>query len=346
MQLIARGRLYRLLGVGLAAVGIGSGLGGSNAARADSAAVCSWSRVLEVDALISGVDGHIGAVSAASATDVWAGGEDEVRLEGSSTTRSQPLLAHWDGRAWTVTPTPLRWGYVETLVASRGSAWATVSNSAGSFLLHWGGSRWRIMPRPVDVPSPWLVTGPRGRVWLIGKRVYERDGGGWRPLRALGPVAGQPLRTLRASAEIWRVRLPRLPERWDGTRWVSTAPLPRDFQQSVADVVPFSAKEAWMAGYNEIRALVFRWDGSRWRRVPGPPPGATDAEIYTTGARTLWLTGTIGTDRPYLMRLEGSGWKPVPPPTREETHITLHAVGSETWATSGLTDDVFRLSCE
>lgn len=99
-----------------------------------------------------------------------------------------------------------------------------------------------------------------------------------------------------------------------------------------------------MAGSDGNHALVFRWDGSRWRRVPGAPP---DAEIYATGAHTLWLTGLDGASRPYLMRRDGSGWKPVPPPTREEADdITLHAVGSETWATSTLIDDVFRLSCE
>lgn len=154
--------MYRLLGVGLGAVGIGSAFGGSSAGRADAAAICSWSPVLELDSLISGVGGDIWEVSAASATDVWAGGDDEVRLKGSSTTRSRPLLAHWDGRAWTVTPTPLHWGEVETLVASGGGAWATVSNfERGTVLLHWSGKQWRIMPRPVDVPIPRLATGPR-----------------------------------------------------------------------------------------------------------------------------------------------------------------------------------------
>ena len=348
MELTARGRIHSLLGVGLAAVGLGSVLGGSNAAGAESAAICSWSPVLKLYSLIKGVNGDIWVVSGASATDVWVGGHDDVRLKDTRTTRARPLLAHWDGRAWMVTPVPLHWGEVDTLVASRRSAWATVSNrERGTVLLHWSGNRWRIMPTPADVPSPWLVTGPRGRVWLIGKRVYERDANRWRPLPALGPVVGQPLRTLRASAEIWRVRLPRLPERWDGRRWVSTAPLPRDFYQDVADVLPFSATEAWMAGSDGNHALVFRWDGSRWRRVPGAPPGAIDATIYTTGAHALWLTGSDGASRPYLMQRDGSGWKPVPPPTREEADdITLHAVGGETWATSTLTDDVLRLSCE
>ena len=347
MQLITRGRIC-LLGVGLAAVGLGSALGGSNAARADSAAVCSWSPVLELDSLISGVRGDIWWVSGASATDVWAGGQDDFRLKGTSTTRSRPLLAHWDGRAWTVTPTPLHWGQVDTLVASGGGAWATVSNrERGTVLLHWSGNQWRIMPRPADMPVPRLATGPRGRVWLIGKRVYERNGSGWRPLRALGPVAGHSFQTSRASAENWRIRRSRLVERWNGRRWVSTAPLPRDFEQYLVAVLPLSATEAWMAGSDGNQALVLRWDGSRWRRVPGAPPGAIDATIHTTGARTLWLTGSDGAFRPYLMRRDGRAWKRVPPPTREESDDTqLHAVGNETWATSTLTDDVFRLSCE
>ena len=285
------------------------------------------------------------------------GGLDEAKV-GTQTTRSRPLLAHWDGRAWKVTRSPIRWGYVEAIVHATNGAWATLRNRDGAFLLRWNGTGWRVTAPPANESSATLAYGPRGSAWLIGNYVYERQAGSWRRLSALGRVTQRDsLWTSRSSGELWRIThfgpahtRPPLIARWDGTRWVQTAPRLSRFTDP-ANIVVFSRTEAWLAGTDGDHALLFRWDGTRWRRVPGPPRAAIDATAYTTGTHTLWLAGSttnaaVTLFPPYLMRNQGTGWKPMPPPTSEDAdNFTLYAVGKETWATTTSNDDLFRLVC-
>ena len=91
--------------------------------------------------------GQLSAVAAVSARAAWAVGV---------TTGREPLIEHWDGRAWSKVPSPdLGRGFVPlqgvTALSAR-DAWAVGEIAVGghTLILHWNGKRWR----RVRSPSP------------------------------------------------------------------------------------------------------------------------------------------------------------------------------------------------
>jgi hypothetical protein len=114
------------------------------------------------------------AISATSATDVWAMGW----------TGGAPVALHWDGSQWrTVTLPPPNldpgFGVAEGDILSVGprDAWASgvVVNDGvrpGSILWHWNGKRWRL--RKVDAPDDSLTAlAPDGEngLWMVSSGV-------------------------------------------------------------------------------------------------------------------------------------------------------------------------------
>lgn len=86
-----------------------------------------------------------GGVAATSATDAWAvGGYDAGGV-------FKPLILHWNGRTWSVTPSPAgstRGGtlYGGVTATSSTDAWAVGYSGWGkTFVQHWDGRSWRVV---------------------------------------------------------------------------------------------------------------------------------------------------------------------------------------------------------
>ena len=71
-----------------------------------------------------------------------------------------------------------------------------------------------------------------------------------------------------------------LTARWDGRAWKAVPAPGGDHLTSpqggyLNGVAAVSADDAWAVGAGMFnRALIERWDGAAWTRVPGPDPGA------------------------------------------------------------------------
>ena len=237
-------------------------------------------------------------VSVRSRTDAWAVGD----VENVATNTGVTLIEHWDGRRWSIVPSPNadKANTLEAVSASSpNDAWATGVSSRSSGLnghnlaLHWDGSEWE----RIDVPNPGVVDDAlesilavsRDDAWAVG---YATD----------------------AAAS---TRTP-ITLRWDGSQWslVANPPL---FGQLTA-VAAARGRAVWAAGYREdpTTTLIERWDGSAWRIVPSANPPRSPSNLLlgiAVGARTnsYWA---VGAD--YF------------PSTRDHTLIE-HPVG---WATS------------
>jgi len=102
-------------------------------------------------------DERLLGVSASGPNDAWAVGNTNSISAASHDT----LAAHWDGTAWTITPTPAAasGGRLASLhdVADLGpaSAWAVgQGKDARPLAEHWDGTAWSVVPVPVPaVPS-------------------------------------------------------------------------------------------------------------------------------------------------------------------------------------------------
>jgi hypothetical protein len=182
----------------------------------------------------------LSAVTAISPNDVWAAGySGGVR---SPVTRT--LIEHWDGRRWTIVPSPnvrSPHGVINDLLFSiSGSrrddvwavgSWGSVPGGYGgkgdhALALHWAGRSWSRIATPA-VAQRSLLTG-----------VVTRGGRAW----AVGDRGLQPHQQT-------------LIERWDGARW-SVVPSPAGF--SLAAVTTSSGGAVWTVGANGRRPLAAR----------------------------------------------------------------------------------------
>jgi hypothetical protein len=190
------------------------------------------------------------AVSARTASDVWAVGQRQADV-GPAT-----LIEHFDGRRWSVVPGPTvneiggsRLTGVAAVAAD--DAWAVGTRGdelLRPYVLHWDGRTWRA----VTVPLP-----PQGAELL--------------DLRAV---------TARSASDVWAVGSDHLVEHFDGHRW-TVVPAPDagtdpDDTTAFTAVAARSARDAWTVGIVTSaagpRTVTEHWDGTAWRIVPSPNP--------------------------------------------------------------------------
>jgi len=155
---------------------------------------------------------RLSGVAVAAPGDGWAVGT----VSDISSLASRTLAYHWDGTAWTRSPTPNPAGPALTnrldAVAARATndVWAVggASYPAVSLVLHWNGSTWRKVSVP-DIGSLDAVTVAPGRVWIAGgDQVARFDGTTWAKL-PVPPVTAQSSVVLTGLADtavgLWAV---------------------------------------------------------------------------------------------------------------------------------------------
>jgi hypothetical protein len=115
---------------------------------------------------------RLDAVAARATDDVWAVGHSS-----SAAGRSEALVLHWDGTAWTRLPIPDLAGAGNRLLglAPTGpdSLWvvgtATTAGKASGIVLHWNGSTWKSVPTDAAVTQMSAVAAPAEKdVWFAG----------------------------------------------------------------------------------------------------------------------------------------------------------------------------------
>jgi hypothetical protein len=243
------------------------------------------------------------SLAAVSGIDVWAVGTEWHEYPAPT----YPLILHWNGRRWSRVRAP-RLPNVEMRHAAAASptrAWAVGWNTeaGGTVALMWNGTRWRRVSSPNDRRTSnnklekVHVVGPAD-VWAIGE-TYDANRNAHFPLV----------------------------QRWDGRRWkIVRAGL--EGELSLRDIHGISAHNIRMVGSRTDttnravdRAVMFRWNGSRWRPEPLPRaslPASRLTSVAVVSATEAWATG--GTDtpvdrgetgefRPYDLRWDGQLWR-------------------------------------
>jgi hypothetical protein len=156
----------------------------------------------------SGQAAQLNGVSEVAPGDGWAVG---TVLDPSSLA-SRTLAYHWDGTAWTRSPTPDPAGPAQTnqldAVAARsaGDVWAVGYDNypAVSLVLHWNGSTWQQVSAP-DIGSLDAVTLAPGHVWIAGgDQVDQFDGTTWTTL-PVAPGVSAITGLAHTAAGLWAV---------------------------------------------------------------------------------------------------------------------------------------------
>jgi hypothetical protein len=292
--------------------------------------------------------GAVDAVTAESASDVWAVGK---------------LIKHWDGTSWTVVPRPpLRLSRLSGVSAlSPRDAWA-VGAYAGwhkrkppgkppccayftskTFVLHWNGSAWERVRSPN--PSFANSSGTTRQDYLFG-------------VTAVSPRSVWAVGTYWLNAQRGRRSYQTLVLHWNGRRWKHVpSPSPGGLRHSdeLYSVSSAGPNRVWAVGAYQNRQghevpLTERWNGKSWSVVPAP---AADPH---TGFQALWgvsayakddvwavgwylhyldATDTNYVELPLVEHWDGSSWTISPSPNSDYSD-TLHGVAAvsqgDVWA--------------
>jgi len=185
-----------------------------------------------------------------------------------SSVASQTLAFHWNGTAWTRTPTPNPGGPADpnqlAAVAARAAndVWAAGADKypGASLVLHWNGTAWRQVSVP-DVGALDAVAVAPGRVWVAGGDHVEQ---------------------------------------FNGTTWTKLPPPPVTAQDFVVIAgLAHNAAGLWAVGGLEFTcgegqvctaSYAALWNGTSWAQVPGPG-GTGLTGVVAAGSKVLATSG-------------------------------------------------------
>ena len=286
-----------------------------------------------------GLDSWLDGTDGTSPTDVWAVGA-AVAVPGDEA-GARTLIEHWNGRRWTVVPSPNKGigahgnGFLRAVAAiAPRNAWAVGSYlpavaapTLQPLIEHWDGDGWRTAPTPRT--GEWTelkavsASGPND-VWVVGGHDVH-----------VGDTIVQRAVTLH----------------WDGSTWRrARTPLPGDPLNPfiLDDVVALSPSNAWAVGtiadHRHHRIVVMHWSGTAWKLVPSVNPSAqyqSFAGVTAVSPRHIWAVGSYwdasaARMRPLVERWDGQRIHQIPVSTRRDSQLRavaaaaggLFAVGS------------------
>ncbi|HEU0297110.1 MAG TPA: hypothetical protein VFR47_30500 [Anaerolineales bacterium] len=305
----------------------------------------SWKIVSSPNVGTGTYGNRLNAVTAVSANDVWAVGFSP-HPSGTPLYIRQTLIEHWDGRNWSVVPSPNPAGDTDVELngvdaISSSDVWAVGHSGDPSTIpqtltVHWNGNSWSIVPSPspgtyngnvlnavsgVSANDIWAVgwyqsgaTGQEG-----GALTMHWDGTAW-------TVVPNPSRwqlygvTAISSNDVWAVGEQSILH-WNGMNWsaVSFPPPPGDSYQVFKGISAVSANDIWAVGYSQwsyfygyrYAPLTYHWDGTRWSWVPNA--GGTDEFMFAVtaiAANDVWAVGDNGQTQHW----NGADWSRVAAP--------------------------------
>jgi hypothetical protein len=301
---------------------------------------------------LGGHAAELRAVSAASASDVWA--------VGSAAGGTHTLAEHWNGAHWTAVATPnvgtefnLLNGVADV---APGNAWAVGQWESGShynaLIEHWDGSHWSVVPSPnagagdtvlnavtaVNANDIWAAGWHRDATTLTTQPLTEHwDGHAWSVVAS--PTLPGSLSSFFGIAaagtnDVWAVgRTGRhgttLIKHWNGTSWtVAATPTGGPV---LSAVTPVSAHDVWAVGGGQTE----HWNGTSWTVVPGPMVGNLSASLtgVAVGANgQVWAVGSAGvageSNQTVVAQWNGQAWVVVPSPNPGTLTNGLDAVAA------------------
>jgi hypothetical protein len=238
------------------------------------------------------------AVTALSATDVWALGS-----YGTGGKDAKALAEHWDGSSWQQVPipTPPKASEVHLFglaAVSPTDIWA-VGSWAGVYtgpvvgypyfalIEHWDGTSWTIVPSPSPGVSRLLsgvVAVSTNDIWAVGAYQFGYDH---------ARLVGSRTLVLHWNGRTWkRVASPNPGPRQ--YQWLELSAIASISRTSVWAVGSYNARVRGRHGFsNQTRTLVLHWNGKTWKQAPSPTPGGSGrlSAVAAIGPKNVWAVG-------------------------------------------------------
>jgi hypothetical protein len=238
----------------------------------------SWSIVPSPN--VPSVGNGLAAISAVSATDIWAVGTI------SGNTGFQTLIEHWNGTKWSITSSTGSGQLSGVAAIASNNVWAvgsvSIPNLVQTLIEHWNGTSWSVVNS--SGPAP-LINRLNGIAALSANNIW-----------AVGDDTNSPA----PSAEYAP-----LVEHWNGSAWsVVTSPVAgtSDFVNGIAAV---SASNIWAVGdyrtsvdpFGPYFTLIEHWNGAAWEVVKSPSPSSMASDLSAVAripaTHKVWAVGFI-----------------------------------------------------
>jgi hypothetical protein len=275
----------------------------------------------------TGNNTELNGAAAVSSSNAWAVGTQF----GAAGQTPPPVAYHWNGSAWSLTPTPslgVNGGLTAISASGTTDAWAVGFTRASGYRAtlalyeHWNGSAWSIVPGPGAGLNAVADLSPTD-AWAVGTNglVDQWNGTAWTNVPVPSPnpadTFGNNLTAITATSpsDIWAVgeftntsyTNSAYAEHFDGTSWtVTILPQPAISGPSspvLHGVTAVAANNVWAVGENEevpglgITTLIEHWNGSAWSIVPSPTPGAYPL-LNAVAARSATDVYAVGANSP------------------------------------------------
>ena len=199
-------------------------------------------------------------MSAVSATNIWAVGEQCSSRCAAVAQGEHPLILHWNGTRWSAAKVPAAKNAVLEGVAAPAASSAsavgyrcTSSCSAGygtgqTYVLHWNGGAWSTVASP----------SPGNHANVLGGVFATSPNNAW----ASGYYCVSACTTSNETDHTLLLH-------WNGTRWSRTAaPNPAGTSNWLIDTGAESATDAWAVGTSQNAhgqdTLILHWNGTTW----------------------------------------------------------------------------------
>lgn len=232
----------------------------------------------------AGLTGALRAISADSASDVWAVGDDS---------HGHAISVRFAGTSWVTVPLPALSGFASlqgVRAFSPTNVWAvgaqvpnSLSTQSKTLVLHWNGSAWSRVPSPSPDPNSNALHAIDGvatnNLWAVGQKAQDETTTGVPP----------GTRTLIV--------------RWNGTSWSPVSSPNTGDQDTLNGVAAIAPSSVAAVGTDENtsgsipidRTLALGWNGTSWAGVATPNVGSTDNLLQGAsripGTATAWAVG-------------------------------------------------------
>ena len=235
----------------------------------------SWNVVTSPN--VAGTTDSLSAVTALSATNVWAVGASTPTTGATNT-----LIEHWNGTSWTIIPSPnpgtdpTASNFLYQLAGvSANDLWAVgqyETSGTGPFLTlaeHWNGTAWSVVSTPSVTSQNSVLSSVAGvasnDIWAVG--------------------ASFPAKSSSSTTLI---------EHWNGSAWSIVASPSPGTSGYLFWVTAIAANDVVAVGRSIPDSLVEQWNGTTWSVVPSPDAGTTLNSLFAVTAFSptdLWAVG-------------------------------------------------------
>jgi hypothetical protein len=286
----------------------------------------------------------LASVSASSPADAWAVGRDS-----NARSNFQPLGLHWNGTAWSVSPSlasalggQLGVGVTDISPTDAYAIGGHLGSAHNGLVARWDGTAWSQVTVPLPQNNNMLsdldaisASGP-DNVWIVG--TFQEE-----------------ITPTDFPDETYSLH-------WNGTAW-SIVPMPLEPGTNPNEFFHFNAIEAnsptdvWAVGDQGVidgatSTLIEHFNGTAWSIVPSPSAGngATLTGVTTaSAANSVWAVGGdeipgTTTFQTLTEHWDGTAWSVVPSPNAGSTTTFLSGVATTPGAsivqavgTSGIT---------